>query len=867
MLRILISEISGTRRHVLQKLLAGDKYELVIAESFLSTINLLQRANEDNSQYAAIVMGWPEFTDPIADELLDLLVQPSCATLPTLVLTEDIGTAKRDWVTTRGNTGILTWDSYPELFDSVKKLLTSTSSDKRNAKAISLASDFRNIRVLFVDDSPTVRASYRRLLISHGYMVETASSAKEAMGKAVACPFDLVITDYFMPDGNGDELCSMLRNNPNTTNSAIAIITGTYLDRVIKDSLDAGATECMFKSEADELFIARVAAMSRAVQTQNAIVKDRQRLEGILSSVGEGVYGVDASGTITFINPMAKNILGFLNNNTLIGESAHSLFHYANNNGETTTLTSCHIQEAYRSGSIVEKSEAVFWHSHGHSIDVKYTIVPLYIDGDLEGAVIAFEDITLRKTLEKELLWQANHDSLTKLPNRFCFEKELNKEFKSVKRNHTTSALLYLDLDRFKYINDVAGHTAGDRLLIEIAQLLQSRSRESDLLARIGGDEFAIILRNIDIERVIPVAENIRSLMHDYSFSHCGKTYKVNCSIGISSLDNHVLSTEESLANADLACNIAKRKGRNQTHVYRVDNDEKIAMDLELGWSSKLREALLKDEFLIYYQPILPLTEIDTAHLPENDGELWAQISNRNTMVKSRYEVLIRLPGPDGEIISPHAFLPTAERFNMMREIDYWVLSRAMKELAKTNLAYKNVSFSINLSGHTMDDDSLPSMIKKFITQYNINPKSLIFEITETAAIANMDAARKFISEISALGCQFALDDFGSGFSSFSHLKHLDVDFIKIDGQFIQNIEANEEDQSIVSSINDIAHALGKQTIAEYVESPAILKLLKRCGVDYAQGFYVSPPLPNLDDLINSIPDKIVHYDFQNRKQ
>jgi len=866
LLRILISEISDTRRHVLQKLLAGDKYELVIAESFVSTINLLQRAHENSSQFAAIVLGWPEFTDPIADELLDLLVQPHWSKLPALVLTDNLGASKRDWVTVRGNTGILTWDDYPELFDSIKKLLTSTTTDKQTSLAISPASDFSNIRVLFVDDSPTVRASYRRLLLSNSYIVETASNVKEAMEKAIARPFDIVITDYFMPDGNGDELCGMLRDNPNTTNSAIAIITGTYLDRVIKDSLDAGATECMFKNEADELFVARVAAMSRALQTQNAIVKDRQRLEGILSSVGEGVYGVDASGIITFINPMAKTIMGFLNDRTFIGESAHSLFHYANKNKETTTKTSCHIQEAYSSGSIIEKSEAVFWHNSGHPIDIEYTIVPLYIDGELEGSVIAFEDITQRKILEKELLWQANHDSLTKLHNRFYFEKELNKEFENVKRNHTTSALLYLDLDRFKYINDTAGHTAGDRLLIEISLLLQSRSRESDLLARIGGDEFALILRNIDIQHVMSVAENIRTLMHDYSFQYGGKNYKVNCSIGIAALDKNVLSTEESLANADLACNIAKRKGRNQTHLYHVDNDEKVAMDLELGWSSKLREALQNDEFLIYYQPIVPLTEIDTANLPEEDGELWAQISNLDTMVKARYEVLIRLPGPNGEIISPHAFLPTAERFNMMREIDYWVLSNAMKELAKSNLNYRNISFSINLSGHTMDDNSLPSMIKKLITQYNINPKSLIFEITETAAIANMDAAKKCISEISALGCYFALDDFGSGFSSFSHLKHLDVDFIKIDGQFIQNIEINAEDQSIVSSINDIAHALGKQTIAEYVESPNILKLLKRCGVDYAQGFYVSPPLPNLDDLIKPNQQKIVHYDFQNRK-
>ena len=866
MLRILITEISDTRRHVLHKFLAGGQYEITIANSFESAIQFLQVSKESDERYAAIVLGWPDFTDPLADELLDLLLQPDRQTLPALILTENIDASKRDWVTKRRNTGILTWDNHPELLDSLNKLITTKQDKKIPAPPLPAGSASNEIRILFVDDSTTVRATYRRLLINNGYITDTANSVKEAMDKASNQHYDIVITDYFMPDGNGDELCRLLRNNPNTVNSAIAIITGTYLDQVIKDSLYAGATECMFKNEVDELFLARVAAMSRTVHIQNSIEKERQRLEGILSSVGEGVYGVDATGIITFINPMAKNILGYLDDTTIIGQSAHSLFHYADKNGKKITKNSCKIQDAYRSGSTIEKSEVVFWHKSGHPIVVEYTIVPLNIAGKLEGSVIAFEDISQRKILEKELLWQANHDTLTRLHNRFYFEKELDKELKYVKRNNTLSALLYLDLDRFKYINDTAGHTAGDRLLIEISQLLQSRSRESDLLARIGGDEFAIILRNIENDNILPVAEDIRTIMQEYDFQYAGKNYKVNCSIGISSLDKNVSSTDESLANADLACNIAKRKGRNQTHIYHPGGDDKVAMDLELGWSAKLRNALANDEFLIYYQPIVPLIEIDSQSLPEHDGDLWKQIQNNNTMAKSRYEVLIRLPGPDGEIISPNAFLPTAERFNMMREIDYWVLSKAMEELAKCNLKHKNISFSINLSGHTMDDDSLPSMIKNFITLYNIDPNSLIFEITETAAIANMDAARKFISEISSLGCHFALDDFGSGFSSFSHLKHLDVDYIKIDGQFVQNIEKNAEDRSIVTSINDIAHSLGKQTIAEYVESPGILKLLKRCGVDYAQGFYISPPLPDLNELTQPDSDKVVHYDFQTRK-
>jgi EAL domain-containing protein (putative c-di-GMP-specific phosphodiesterase class I) len=266
-------------------------------------------------------------------------------------------------------------------------------------------------------------------------------------------------------------------------------------------------------------------------------------------------------------------------------------------------------------------------------------------------------------------------------------------------------------------------------------------------------------------------------------------------------------------------------------------------MGLDLGWSVRLREALQKNELTVHYQPIVSLNDIDATQLPDEDGKLWEHILQRLPNLQHHYEALIRLRGHDGEVISPAAFLPSAERFNMMRELDRWVIQHTLRELKATVSQRPDTVFAINLSGTSVGDDTLLPTIKALLAEHNIDPRTVIFEITETAAIENLDEARTFIRELSALGCRFALDDFGSGFSSFAHLKHLNVHFIKIDGAFIQGVASNLVDRSIVTSINDVAHALGKRTIAEYVQNADVLRVLKECGVDYVQGYYIARPL------------------------
>ncbi len=843
MSRILLIEKTGTQRHILGKILGKKGHDVVLAPDFVIGTAKLLDANERAHPFDSVVLGWPNYADPNTDKLLAKLMEHEFQPIPVLVMAPEAEPAIRDWVTRRPNTAMILWESYTEAAESLVKLLTDRSRDVETTNG-NYTGEYP-IRILFVDDSPTVRVFYQRLLNKNGYHTEVAADADEAIRLAMEMPFDIAIIDYFMPKINGDELCKIFKDNPQTSGITPAILTGTYHNQVIKDSLDAGAVECMFKNEAKELFLARVGAMSRMIHVKTSINNQRQRLEGILNSVGEGVYGVDTEGLINFINPAALRILGYDDESLVLGNSPYELFHFADADGKKIPQAESFMEQAYKAGYGLSSWETVFWNREKKVVPVESTIYPLHIRGKREGSVVAFSDISERKSLEKKLRWQATHDPLTELLNRRYFEDELEKEVTRLKRSREVSGLLVIDLDRFKYINDTAGHAAGDQLLIRIAHQLRIRIRDTDMLARLGGDEFAIIMRNIEPKDILSAADIFRELLQHCTFSYAGNNYKINGSVGVAVISRDTISPGEVLANADIACHLAKSKGRNQTHLYIPESDAKSDMDLDLGWSSRLREALDNDLLMLNYQPIVPVDEIDLGNLPEKDGVLWQQLHTKGLNYEG-YEVLVRLHGHEDDIILPGAFIPTAERFNLMCDIDRWVLKHSIKELAKTNKRRKEIFLSINLSGQTLGDEKIFDYIKTLIREYEVNPARLTFEITETAAIANIDAARKLVYELNAMGCHFALDDFGSGFSSFTHLKNLLVEKIKIDGSFVQGIASDPMDHTMVVSMNDIAHSLSRRTIAEYVENAAILRLLKDMGVDYVQGFYVSPPLKEL---------------------
>lgn len=858
MQKILVVDTSATLRHALKSHLLHHGYTADVYSSFDSALQALE-AGQGQMSFQAVVMGWPSVTHSSTDEFLARLTESHHQKLPLLVLAHEADSAKLGWVSGRPQTAFVLWDNYDDVARTLPKLLT-----RQVYGPCCSIEDSTLIRVLLVDDSPTARVKFRKLLDQCGYQISVAASATEAMQLALTEKFDIAIIDYYMPDENGDALCRRLRSNPHTASMMVAVLTSTYLDRVIHASLEAGAVECMFKNEADDLFRARVAAMAHTIRASKRIEEERTRLEGILSSVGDGVYGVNTEGQITFINPAALFMLGFEPGVQLIGEHPNSLFHkYVSENSMAKTADLVHIDKTIRTGKQVHGIESIFTRVDGTPIQVELTIFPLRIDGVHEGAVIAFRDVSVRKLLEEELKWQANHDPLTKLLNRKYIEDMLLEEVRRLKRSNEQSALLYVDLDRFKYINDTIGHAAGDQLLVETAALLQSRLRKSDLLGRLGGDEFAILLRNVAADNVYDIADQFRILLDRYPFQREDRVYKINASVGVAMITAETQSSGEALANADIACHIAKGQGRNTTHLYQQNQDNKAAMDLELGWSARLHHALEKGTFKLYFQPIVSLQELDTEHLPADKGVLWQYLYEQDLLTYQHYEVLLRMPGSNGEMISPAAFLPTAERFNMMREIDTWVVKAAILQMSQLGPDYQHVTFAVNISGQSMAPGQLAQIIREDMLKYKLDPSRFMFEVTESYAINDSETARELIKELTEMGCRFALDDFGSGYSSFSQLKQLPVDYIKIDGMFVRDMVNDPMDHAIVHSMTQVAHMLGKKTVAEFVESAETLQLLKECGVDYVQGYYIMHPLANLPEKLTT---QILSLDASNRR-
>ena len=819
------------------------------AADFKAAIAGLSDVQSAGSDLVGVIVGWPEEAE-LSQEFhafVNKLSEHRQSHLAALLMCESMSSQAVGWLKYRKRSAMLLWSDCSEVPDALIRLL-DPHRETRVATLEDLAD--HHLRILFVDDSPTVRIAFRRLLMKHGFLVETASSVAEGFRKAMAEHFDIAIVDYFMPEQNGTTLVSKLRATPATDQIMPAVITGTYSDTVINDSLAAGAVECIFKNEAKELFLARVASLARNVLDRRSIDNERRRLEGILKSVGDGVYGVDPKGHIQFVNPAARELLGFAGEAELIGSRSYDLFHNRFEDGSAMPEEACFLSQCYQTGNQLTGWQTVFWSSEGRQLPVECTVFPLEIEGQRHGSVVAFRDVSARKMLEEELRWQATHDSLTKLPNRSHFEDQMEQEVHRLKRSEQTSALLFVDLDRFKYINDTAGHVAGDRLLVEVARRLKGRLRMSDSLARIGGDEYAVILRNIRPEAASQAANQFRLALEDAPFLYGGKQYVVSATIGVASFDSQAQSAGEIMANADIACHLAKLEGRNRVHMFSVESDQKAAMDMELGWSTRLKLALKEDNFALRFQPILPLARIDYDSVPVEEGKLWRQSDPALIGELSEFEVLLRLCDSEGNLIAPDAFLPTAERFNMMIDIDRWVIRNAFEVLARIRREGRDCRFAINLSEQSMLDEGTVEFIAQCLKDHDLNGSSVTFELAETRAMSHMEAAMRFMEELRKLGCRFGLDDFGNGFASFSHLRELDVDYLKIDGTYLRSMNADPINEAVLTAIAKVARALGKRTIAECVDSAKTVCALEHSGIDQMQGYFVGRPLESLDQPV-----------------
>ncbi|MEZ5464554.1 MAG: EAL domain-containing protein [Lysobacteraceae bacterium] len=841
---VLLVEASVTRRRAASTVLAQHGFATTALASHEQAYDVLQRHLTSANRFEGVVLGWPEYSDGVAEDVFGLLHSDAFEHLPVLILADRNNESAANWRLTRPRTGLLLWGDFQETGAALEQLLRPPERTQLPTQRAPSAT----LRILLVDDSATVRAGFSRLLLRSGYEVETANSVAEGLEAARAGSFDIAIVDYYMPEANGTELIARLREQPETSEMLTAIITGTYSDAVIRESLALGAVECLFKSEAKELFLARLASLARTVNNRKAIDAERRRLQGILSSVGDGVYGVDEAGVIQFVNPAALDLLGYSQARELTGHRAFDCFHGADEHGATLQREESFLDQCYANGEAVPNWQGVFWTAARRSLPVECTVFPMTVDGQRTGSVVAFRDVSARRMLEEELRWQAEHDPLTKLHNRGWFEVQLEKELTRLKRSEQSSLLLFVDLDRFKYINDTAGHSAGDQLLCEVSNRLRSRLRGSDHLARMGGDEYALILRNVNVGDIESIADGFRQALTATPFVHAGKSYRITLSIGVVKMDSQTASLTEAMAHADIACHMAKRSGRNRTHLYTEESGRKAALDVDLGWSARIEDALKNDRFLLAFQPIVPLNGLEEEQqLRHDDPHLWVRQLQRNPEQPAIFEVLLRLRDAQGDLISPHAFLPSAERFSMMPDIDRWVVDRALRVARSATAAPRKVVLTINLSADSLGSDGFAGYVITKLVEHNVSPDSLVFEITESRAIEDVAGVQQALHDLRQHGCRIAVDDFGTGFSTFAYLKQLEADILKVDGSLIQGLPDDPLDRTIIAALTSIAETAGKHTIAEFVEDARVLMSLYECGVDYAQGNALGMPQIKLE--------------------
>jgi diguanylate cyclase (GGDEF)-like protein len=445
------------------------------------------------------------------------------------------------------------------------------------------------------------------------------------------------------------------------------------------------------------------------------------------------------------------------------------------------------------------------------------------------GAVLVFHDVTHAQKMALEMTYQATHDALTGLINRREFERRLEHALQTGKQDKKEHSLLYLDLDQFKVVNDTCGHTAGDELLKQLTAVLQAKLRSGDTLARLGGDEFGVLLESCPTGPALRIADLLRQTVHEFRFTWDSKIFPLGASIGLVTFSDGEETLSDILRMADAVCFLAKDNGRNRVQVYTAEDKSLAKRRGEMGWVGRIQKALEEQRFVLYTQKILQLSD--------------------NSETGEHYEVLLRMKDEDGILVPPMAFIPAAERYGLMPELDRWVIATSFAQYAGRHPDGSPLgTCSINLSGTSICDESLYEFLVEQFDLHKVPPAGICFEITETSAIANLIQANILIGKLKDLGCRLSLDDFGSGMSSFSYLKHLPVDYLKIDGGFIKDMINDPIDRAMVEAINNIGHVMKIETIAEFVENDSTLEALRGIGVDFAQGYGIERPRPEQPD-------------------
>lgn len=561
-------------------------------------------------------------------------------------------------------------------------------------------------------------------------------------------------------------------------------------------------------------------------RTEAELHREKERAHITLESIGEGVITTRVDGTIEYMNPVAEQLTGWVNEEArgLALPKVFKLIDETTGQSVPNPVRRC-LQE--HAGFRLPGHTLLLHRNEDQDFSVAVAVSPIH---DRErhhvGAVLVFHDVTEIRGIARRMSYQASHDSLTGLVNRQEFELRLTRALESARNEGRHHAVCYLDLDQFKVVNDTCGHIAGDELLKQLAAALQQGLRESDTLARLGGDEFGVLLEGCPVEKAKEIAEELRQLVQDFRFAWQDHVFEIGVSIGLVPVGSDGGSLTEVMSAADAACYVAKERGRDRIHVQQPDAKTLARRHGELQWAARIAQALEQSRIQLYRQCTMPLS---------------AKARERGYS-----EILMRMHDENGLLVPTNAFLPAAKRYNLMPTIDRWVFRRFCAFITRPDAlpAEDNDILAINLSGQSLSDESFLDFVVDQIQQHRVRPQRICFEITETAAIANLTRAIRFITVLKEMGANFALDDFGSGISSFAYLKNLKVDYLKIDGSFIRDTEDDPVDYAMIEIINQIGHVMDIRTIAESVEQERVLTKLMELGVDYAQGFTIARPMP-----------------------
>jgi diguanylate cyclase (GGDEF)-like protein/PAS domain S-box-containing protein len=688
------------------------------------------------------------------------------------------------------------------------------------------------VHILVVDDAPLIRGLLVQVLQKFGYLVNTAEDGQQAIEAFLQQLPDLILMDADMPVMDGIMACAYIKQLPVAKHLPIIMVT-SYIEREWVDrAYAAGAIDYVTKPINWDVLRNRIHYILQAKQAEEALFKEKEKAQVTLASIGDGVITTDANGQVEYLNAVATKLTGWRTQEAH-GLPLNQILRLIDEN--TQQPLEFPLRQCLEEGNIMElASNTVLLHrDQQQQFAIEDSAAPIRDrKGRIIGVVLVFHDVTDSRKMTQELAYKAKHDALTGLYNRHEFEAQLQRIRQTPLPPETAHALLYMDLDQFKIVNDTCGHEAGDQLLKDVALLLLKKVDEQATfahatLARLGGDEFGLLLEHCTLSHSLAIANQLCQTVERFRFfwgnEQTRSIFTIGLSIGLVPIATHNIHQPSLLVMADTACYAAKNAGRNTVHVYQ--ETDTISQNKTVQWVSAIQDNLDKEHgFSLFYQPIKSLHDTSPSKL--------------------HYEILLRMDH-ESQLILPGAFLPAAMRYNLMPNLDLWVIRTVFAWLTSHPQHLEKLTFNtINISSHSLSDNHFLSTVLSYFHHSTLPAHKFCFEIKETTAITNFTSVLTFITTLKPLGCRFALDNFGSGMASCSHLKNIPLDFLKIDGTLIKGIINDPIDYAMVKSINEIAHLMHLQTIAEHVESAAIVDKLKAIQVDYIQGYWVGRPQP-----------------------